>query len=97
MAVSSSALSVAALSVRDGGSPAAARAIAVRARIVPDEPTATSKPWASTSLANGGEGRAHEGAARAHGARVEALAGKKRSVRRTAPSLKLRDASTSPR
>ena len=96
MAASSSALSVAALSVCTG-SPAAARAMLVRARIVPDDPTATSKPWASTSLAK---------AARVERTNVrhELTApgwrrslGKKRVVRRTAPSLRLRDASTAPR
>src|SRR5215213_5473428 len=96
MAASSSAPRTAAFIVLTA-SPAAARAMVASARIVPDDPTATSKPWLSISLTNGA--RVERTKVR-HELRAPGWSrslGKKRVVSRTAPSLKLRDASTAPR
>ncbi len=81
---------------RGRSAPVAACTIAATAWMVPDEPTATSNPWTATSLP--------------YGERVERMyvrhddtalgcrrsPGKKRLVRRTAPSLKLRAVRTWP-
>ena len=85
------------LNERGGSPPVAAWASAATAWIVPDDPTATSKPWRATSRLYGDNvawtNRRQDDTALG----CNRSPGKNRLVRRTAPSLKLREVRTSPR
>ena len=83
--------------MRGAGLPPAAWAMAATASAVPDDATNTSNPYDSISRWKGHTSERTNARHDATDSLVGAPSAKNRSVRRTAPSLKLRAARTAPR